>query len=104
MGLLTDTKEFILQTKTIDHSLTGAINPVWKDCKTIKVALYLTNQVAITTNVQFDKYDYVGISFTKLEPNKKYRIKNNDEIYFVDKMINVGLKTFMYLKRVDTDA
>lgn len=99
--LINDMQKYTLQKQTEVKTKSGQKKKDWIDIESIKVAIYLIDEMSVVGSVRYDTYDFAGFTFyTLFDRNVKYRIFGS-ETYTIERAVKKGCTTHLLLKRVE---
>lgn len=105
MSINRDMQSVVLQVKTGDDSSTGAKIDGWIDYKTIRVAIYKTNDMAVTQSVKYRESTHTGLTYEREIKESECRlVDKSGTVYEITSADTSGRLTGLLMKVVDTSG
>ena len=106
MGIITNMKHYMLQSKTKIRTESGAQKETWTNRLVIDVSIYDKNERLNTQSARYNESTHTGLTFYKKIKAFKNRLidEETQEIYEITSAVNDGRLTNLLLKKVDTDV
>lgn len=104
MSVARTMKSFTLQKKIMQRTPSGAKKEAWEDKCKINAAIYKSDEKILSGSERYKDATHVGLTYYREIEAGKYRLKQGDKLYYVEKSDAGHRLTNLLLKEVDSNV